>query len=176
VILSVAKKCKHCGEFIDPVLLKALNNQSAAVRVEPNASMPIYSICGSIAKLGRTNGILMIRELSLERAELAFREDEYSLLDEELKAELATRYSELKNRRGASARNTADSPKDKTVATVLCFFLGGIGVHKFYLGKTVQGLIYLGFCWTYIPAIFSLAEGIIYLCMSEAEWQKRYVL
>lgn len=27
---------------------------------------------------------------------------------------------------------------------VLWFFLGGFGVHKFYLGQTLQGLVYLG--------------------------------
>ena len=29
------------------------------------------------------------------------------------------------------------------VAFWLCFFFGGIGIHKFYLGKTGMGILYL---------------------------------
>lgn len=32
--------------------------------------------------------------------------------------------------------------RDKTVAAVLAFFLGGIGIHKFYLGQSGQGILY----------------------------------
>ena len=40
----------------------------------------------------------------------------------------------------------------------LCLFLGGIGIHKFYAGKWFQGLLYVAFCWTWIPVIFSLMD------------------
>ncbi len=33
--------------------------------------------------------------------------------------------------------------KDKWIAFLLCFFLGGIGAHKFYEGKTGIGALYL---------------------------------
>lgn len=33
--------------------------------------------------------------------------------------------------------------KDKWVAFLLCFFLGGLGAHKFYEGRVIAGLIYL---------------------------------
>ena len=35
------------------------------------------------------------------------------------------------------------SYRDKTVALILCIFLGFLGAHKFYVGKTGMGLIYL---------------------------------
>ncbi|RXJ00614.1 NINE protein [Anaerobacillus alkaliphilus] len=41
--------------------------------------------------------------------------------------------------------------KSKTVGYLLAFFLGGIGAHLFYYKKYIRGLIYLIFCWTYIP-------------------------
>lgn len=33
--------------------------------------------------------------------------------------------------------------KSQIVATILCFFLGGIGIHRFYLGYTWQGIVQL---------------------------------
>ena len=33
--------------------------------------------------------------------------------------------------------------KDKWVAVLLCFFLGVLGVHKFYEGKTGMGVLYI---------------------------------
>lgn len=50
-----------------------------------------------------------------------------------------------------------DSKKQSlTVYLLLALFLGGIGAHDFYVGKPVQGLIKLAFCWTGIPTIVSL--------------------
>jgi predicted RNA-binding Zn-ribbon protein involved in translation (DUF1610 family) len=55
----------------------------------------------------------------------------------------------------------AASGRERVTAALLAFFLGGFGAHKFYLGKGGQGLLYLLFCWTFIPAIIALIEGII---------------
>ena len=64
--------------------------------------------------------------------------------------------------------------KSRVIAALLALFLGGIGVHKFYLGKWVQGILYLALCWTYIPAIVGLIEGIVYLCSSNDGFAKKY--
>ena len=70
-----------------------------------------------------------------------------------------------------SGINPAWPVKSKTVAGVLGIFLGGIGVHKFYLGKIGMGILYLLFCWTGIPAVVGFIEGIMYLCSNEENFQ-----
>ena len=66
------------------------------------------------------------------------------------------------------------SSKNKVVAGLLAIFLGGVGVHKFYLGKIGQGVLYLLFCWTFIPAVIGFFEGIIYLASSDANFEAKY--
>lgn len=67
------------------------------------------------------------------------------------------------------------SGKSKTTAGILAILLGGLGVHKFYLGRIGKGILYLIFCWTYIPAIVGLIEGIIYLTSSDEKFYTKYV-
>lgn len=56
---------------------------------------------------------------------------------------------------------------NKLAYALLAIFLGGLGVHKFYAGKTGQGILYLVFCWTCIPGIIGFIEGIIALTKPE---------
>ncbi len=63
----------------------------------------------------------------------------------------------------ASAIDPSWPIKSKVTAGILGILLGGFGIHKFYLGKVGMGVLYLIFCWTYIPSIVGFVEGIIYL-------------
>lgn len=65
--------------------------------------------------------------------------------------------------------------KNRKLAAVLAIALGGFGAHKFYLGKILWGIIYLLFCWTGIPTIISLIEGIIFLTESDSSFNKKYL-
>lgn len=83
------------------------------------------------------------------------------------------------------ALGAAAGGKSKTVAGLLAIFLGGLGIHKFYLGYNKEGLILLlvtvfGSIITvgvvgFIIATLTLIEGIIYLTKSDDEFQATYV-
>jgi hypothetical protein len=68
----------------------------------------------------------------------------------------------------------ADGGRSRTTAGIFALLLGGLGVHKFYLGKPVQGVLYILFCWTFIPSLIALVEGIVYLTKSDAEFKAKY--
>ncbi len=60
----------------------------------------------------------------------------------------------------------------KTEAGIIAILFGGLGLHKFYVGKYGKGMIYAVFCWTFIPAILGIAEGVHILCQTEEEFKK----
>ena len=62
------------------------------------------------------------------------------------------------------------SGKNRTTAALLAIFLGGLGAHYFYLGNTTKGIIYLVLCWTYIPAILGVIEGIMLLTQTDEDF------
>ena len=66
------------------------------------------------------------------------------------------------------------SRRNRGMAGLFALLLGGIGAHKFYLGKPIQGLFYMVFCWTLIPALFGLVEGITYLASTDEAFGAKY--
>ncbi len=48
--------------------------------------------------------------------------------------------------------------RDEVVGILLALFLGGFGVHHFYLRRTGLGILYICFCWTGIPSLLGLIE------------------
>lgn len=80
---------------------------------------------------------------------------------------------------GAAA--TGSGSKSKVAAGLLAIFLGGLGIHKFYLGYNKEGIIMLlvsllsaGFL-SPVVALISLIEGIIYLTKDDAAFDQTYV-
>ena len=64
--------------------------------------------------------------------------------------------------------------KSRTTAAILALLLGGIGAHKFYLGRAGTGIIYLIFCWTGIPLVIGVIEAVNLLSMCDQEFDAKY--
>ena len=64
----------------------------------------------------------------------------------------------------------------KIVAGVFALLLGGIGVHKFYLGYTTEGVIQivLSLVTCGIAGIIPFIEGILYLIKTDEEFYQTY--
>jgi TM2 domain-containing membrane protein YozV len=66
--------------------------------------------------------------------------------------------------------------KSKSTTALLALFLGGLGIHRFYLGQNGMGILYLVFCWTFIPAFIALIDFFAFLFMSEHHFNYKYNL
>lgn len=71
------------------------------------------------------------------------------------------------------APGTSDAQKSRVTTGVLALLLGGLGLHKFYTGAWGWGIVYIVLCWTFVPGIVALVEGIRYLTLSDAEFQRK---
>jgi TM2 domain-containing membrane protein YozV len=90
------------------------------------------------------------------------------------KAEICPKCGVRQTQATVAGMGVTPSGKSKLAAALFALFLGGIGIHKFYLGRVGWGIVYILFCWTFIPAIVALIEGIIYLTMSDEAFAQKY--
>jgi len=65
-------------------------------------------------------------------------------------------------------------PRDQTRTVLLAALLGDLGLHHFYLGQPLVGMLYLLFCWTGIPGVLASLEAYRYGFMSTETWAERY--
>lgn len=77
-------------------------------------------------------------------------------------------------------RSGAKEPKNKLTAGLLAILLGGIGVHKFYMGSWGWGIVFIaivlltGGFGGIATGTCALVEGIIYLTMSQDRFNEKY--
>jgi TM2 domain-containing membrane protein YozV len=72
------------------------------------------------------------------------------------------------------ARQSIKNDRSRVTAALFAIFLGGLGIHKFYLGQIKGGLLYLVFCWTFVPSLIGFVEGIMFLLMSDSDFNNEY--
>jgi len=69
----------------------------------------------------------------------------------------------------------------KVVAGILGLVLGGLGIHKFILGYTTEGIIMLCISvvscgmLAFIPSVIGIVEGIMYLTKTDEEFVRTYI-
>ena len=74
--------------------------------------------------------------------------------------------------------NTPQAPREenkKVVAGILGILIGALGIHKFYLGYTKEGIIQIFLnllCG--LGSLIGLIEGIIYLTKTDEEFYQMY--
>ena len=85
--------------------------------------------------------------------------------------------SEETNNSAASSYSKEQIDK-KLISGLLGILLGGLGVHKFYLGYTKEGIIQIviTILTCGIGSVLGLIEGILYLTKSDAEFVSTYVV
>ena len=73
------------------------------------------------------------------------------------------------------ADGTIPGAEKKMIAGILAILLGGLGIHKFYLGYTKEGVIQIILSCFGIGALLGLVEGVMYLTKSDQEFVDTYI-
>lgn len=64
--------------------------------------------------------------------------------------------------------------KDRWTAIAFALFIGGLGIHRFYLRQAKLGLLYLLFCWSFIPAIIAWVDAVVWITKGEEFFDEKY--
>ena len=105
----------------------------------------------SSAKISNESGSTVVTEqktVATPGANLSYKElkDMATTMKGEkltLKEKIALKLFKKKIGKSMESQSNGSSEKSQLVALLLCGFLGGLGVHRFYLGYTWQGIVQL---------------------------------
>jgi TM2 domain-containing membrane protein YozV len=64
--------------------------------------------------------------------------------------------------------------KNRYIAAALAVLLGNFGIHRVYLGEGSACVVYILFCWTFLPWVAALFEAVGYMSMSNVTFNLSY--
>lgn len=65
--------------------------------------------------------------------------------------------------------NPMISDKSRLAALLLCFFLGGLGIHRFYVGKVGTGIL-----WLFTLGFFGIGSLIDFIIIIVGSFKDKY--
>ncbi len=148
-VIKVEEGTHHLSFSSIPNTARKMNNIGASLGafagspsvVAMAANNEKYAVDGNITATWDTNSIMIFTVVSdgsshiLDLPTYEFKEADDNVIQEaeDIYNEQVVEY----------AQAVASAKKSYTVELILCIFLGGFGIHKFYRGKIVMGLLYL---------------------------------
>lgn len=179
-IKALAKVCRYCSSKVTPLYVedKEINeqiNEILELLEDGNNYARVAEILNEKGSLRKTDWD-SAKPWSGSEVKAIF--ERFGMNAYKLKTETP---SDNANSNKNNTTTSAPSPapalttnKDKFIAALLAIFLGALGLHKFYLDKPSQGIFYLLFFWTFIPAVIGVLDGLKLLFMSQKEFQQIY--
>jgi TM2 domain-containing membrane protein YozV len=71
-----------------------------------------------------------------------------------------------------------ENDRNKYIAAALAFFLGPLGIHRFYLGRTGTGILMVALSCTIVgllvTGLWAFIDAVRFLIMSDREFANRY--
>lgn len=64
--------------------------------------------------------------------------------------------------------------RNRVIALIITFFAGAFGIHKFYLGKNFEGIMFFLFSWTCIPAVLAFFDFLGLAFMSDEAFNRQF--
>lgn len=64
--------------------------------------------------------------------------------------------------------------RSRLLAAIFAIILGSVGVQFFYLNKIGLGILCVCFMYTGIPTLIGVIQGVMFLKMSDAEFEEKY--
>ena len=122
-----------------------------------------------------------LRSEGLTKSTTTMTTDDDEKIFEEIPTQIGRKYpprAARPDRREVPAIPDGERPaviRQKMIQSALAIFLGTVGAHKFYQGKTLLGVLYFIFSWTTLPTWIGLLEGVRYLFMPIDDFYNQYV-
>jgi TM2 domain-containing membrane protein YozV/ribosomal protein L37AE/L43A len=151
---SGALYCSKCGASVEARELQHSTSHSMIWDSED-----VYYICVKCPKCSKE---AKIKRLAARKTDIGYKLEGEGACSCGLKFDTITK--DITNQKHDAA---AKQPSKRSTSGILALFLGGFGIHYFYLGRPVAGFISLLFCWTFIPSIFAFFTAIKYFSMTD---------